>query len=71
MISLISGNIFMKSYSLKTVLKGGEWKTRRVFDFLFLGECASRDETGSCKRRRATRERRRREGGKKEEKDRR
>lgn len=40
MISLISGNIFMKSYSLETVLKGGEWKTRRVFDFLFLGECA-------------------------------
>lgn len=30
----------MKSYSLETVLKGGEWKTRRVFDFLFLGECA-------------------------------
>lgn len=31
MISLISWNIFMESYPLKTVLKGDEWKTRRVF----------------------------------------
>lgn len=42
-------------YSLKTVLKGGEWKTRfcssSVFDFLFLGEWGMRSqaETGSWK----------------------
>lgn len=57
--------------SLKTVLKGGEWKTRfcssSVFDFLFLGEWGMRSQAETLQALQAPgkKETRRREEGRK------